>query len=69
MSVSTEATAPFILTPATVLTQKTPDAFVARNLGQFTDKDLSKSEWKRVQALSDQFWTRWKGKYLFDIID
>lgn len=64
VSVSTDATTPFILTPATLLTQKTPDACVARNLGEFTDKDLYKSEWKRGQALSDRFWTRWKGEYL-----
>lgn len=38
--VSTDAATPFILTPATLLTQKTPDACVARNLGEFTDKDL-----------------------------
>lgn len=40
VSVSTDATTPFILTPATLLTQKTPDACVARNLGEFTNKDL-----------------------------
>lgn len=64
VSVSTDAVTPFILTPATLLTQKTPDACVARNLGEFTDKDLYKSEWKRVQVLSDRFWTRWNGEYL-----
>lgn len=64
VSVSTDAATPFILTQATLLTQKTPDACVARNLGEFTDKDLYKSEWKRVQLLSDRFWTRWKGEYL-----
>lgn len=64
VSVSTDAATPFILTPATLLTQKTPGACVARNLGEFTDKDLYKSEWKRVQAFSDRFWTRWKGEYL-----
>lgn len=37
VSVSTDATTPFILTPATLLTQKTPDACVAR---EFTNKDL-----------------------------
>lgn len=40
VSVSTDATTPFILTPATLLTQKTPDACVARNLGEFTNEDL-----------------------------
>lgn len=40
VSVSTDATTPFILTPATLLTQTTPDACVARNLGEFTDKNL-----------------------------
>lgn len=64
VSVSTDAATPSILTPATLLTQKTPDACVARNLGEFIDKDLYKFEWKRVQAFSDRFWTRWKGEYL-----
>lgn len=32
VSVSTDAATPFILTPATLLTQKTPSACVARNL-------------------------------------
>lgn len=67
VSVSTDAATPFILTPATLLTQKTPDACVVRNLGEFTDKDLYKSDWKRVQALSDRFWTRWKGEYLSNL--
>lgn len=64
VSVSKDAATPFSLTPATLLTQKTPDACVQRNLGEFTDKDLYKSEWKRVQALFDQFCIRWKGEYL-----
>lgn len=43
VSVSTDAATPFILTPATLLTQKTPGACVSRNLGEFTDIDLIKS--------------------------
>lgn len=50
LSDSTNAATPFILTPATLLTQKTPNACVARNLGEFTDKDFYKSRWRRLQA-------------------
>ncbi|XP_048747853.2 uncharacterized protein LOC125660050 [Ostrea edulis] len=62
--VSTDAESPYILTPATLLTQKTADAFSARNLGEFTDKDLFRAEWRRVQSLSDHFWRRWRDEYL-----
>ncbi|XP_061166266.1 uncharacterized protein LOC133175165 [Saccostrea echinata] len=62
--VSTDAESPYILTPATLLTQKTADAFSARNLGEFTEKDLYRAEWRRVQSLSDHFWRRWRDEYL-----
>ena len=50
--VSVDSGSPYILTPATLLTQKTADAFPARNLGEFTDKDLFRAEWRRVQSFS-----------------
>lgn len=66
VSVSTDAATLFILTPATLFTQKTPDACVARNLGEFSEKDLYKFEWKRV--LVSALWSildqMEKGEYL-----
>lgn len=66
VSVSTDAATLFILTAATLFTQKTPDACVARNLGEFSDKDLYKFEWKRV--LVSALWSildqMEKGEYL-----
>ena len=62
--VSVDSGSPYILTPATLLTQKTADAFPARSLGEFTDKDLFRAEWRRVQSLSNNFWRRWRDEYL-----
>ncbi|KAJ8369941.1 hypothetical protein SKAU_G00099690 [Synaphobranchus kaupii] len=60
--VSTDPDSPLILTPAMLLTQKvgappTPP-------GDFTDKDLLRSQWRRVQSLASKFWSRWKTEYL-----
>ncbi|XP_054915813.1 uncharacterized protein LOC129379188 [Poeciliopsis prolifica] len=53
---------PFILTPATLLTQKVePCPAPVRDL---EDKDLSRQQWRRVQSLSDTFWDRWRKQYL-----
>ena len=48
--VSVDSGSPYILTPATLLTQKTADAYPARHLGEYTDKDLFRAEWRRVQS-------------------
>lgn len=32
--------------------------------GDFDVNDLSNKHWKRVQALADAFWKRWKTEYL-----
>ena len=48
--VSVDSGSPYILTPATLLTHKTADAFPAKNLGGFTDKALFRAEWRRVQS-------------------
>ena len=59
--VSNDPELPFILTPATLLTQKVG---APAPLGEFTDKDLFKSQWRQVQSLASKFWTRWKREYL-----
>lgn len=59
--VSSDADSPLILTPAMILTQRQS---VPPPPGKFTEKDLYKQQWRQVQSLADQFWTRWKREYL-----
>ncbi|XP_055017008.1 uncharacterized protein LOC129411104 [Boleophthalmus pectinirostris] len=60
--VSSDPDAPLILTPMTLLTQKTKAIPVPP--GDFTNADIFKYQWKRVQVLADTFWTRWQREYL-----
>ncbi|XP_052817602.1 uncharacterized protein LOC128243724 isoform X1 [Mya arenaria] len=60
--VSSDPDAPFILTPATLLTQKTDSAVESfKHVGV---KDAYRAQWKHVQFLSDIFWSRWRCEYL-----
>jgi hypothetical protein len=63
-SVSTDPDSPFVLSPNVLLTQKLPNPSCDSDYGNFSIKDMLKSEWKRVQGLADQFWSRWKRDYL-----
>ncbi|XP_026119086.1 uncharacterized protein LOC113098285 [Carassius auratus] len=60
--VSSDPEFPFILTPATLLTQKT--GATPPPPGDFGNNELLREEWKQVQRLADIFWTRWKKEYL-----
>ena len=62
VEVSTDPGEPSVLSPATLLTQKTtlPDAS-ARGLGA---KDALISQWKLVQHLAETFWGKWRKEYL-----
>ncbi|XP_060757456.1 uncharacterized protein LOC132868527 [Neoarius graeffei] len=60
--VSTDPTDPFILTPASLLTQKVGPC--PPPPGNFDQKDLYKQQWRRVQSLSNTFWDRWRKQYL-----
>lgn len=60
--VSSDPENPTILSPATLLTQKTEDWPVPQ--GDFTTKDMYKSQWRQVQLLANTFWKRWKREYL-----
>lgn len=62
VSVSSDPEAPAVLTPSMLLTQKR-DTLTAPS-GDFDVNDLSNKHWKRVQALADAFWKRWKAEYL-----
>ena len=58
-----EINQPEALTPNHLLTMK-----VAQPLpppGEFTNADIySRKRWRRVQALAEQFWSRWRHEYL-----
>lgn len=60
--VSSDPDTPLILTPMTLLTQKTKAIPVPP--GDFTNADMFKHQWKRVQVLADTFWARWQREYL-----
>ncbi len=61
LPVSTDPENPFILSPYMLLTQKSG---VPPPPGDFTEKDLHTKQWRQVQALANQFWTRWSREYL-----
>ncbi|KAK7882503.1 hypothetical protein WMY93_028677 [Mugilogobius chulae] len=60
--VSSDPESPFILTPATLLTQKT--GVLPPPHGDFNEKDLLRQQWRRVQSLANSFWNRWRKEYL-----
>lgn len=59
--ISTDPSSPFLLCPAMLLTQK---QHVPPPPGDFTAKDLLNNQWKQVQALANEFWSRWRNEYL-----
>ncbi|XP_042271051.1 uncharacterized protein LOC121899355 [Thunnus maccoyii] len=59
---STDASDPFILTPATLLTQQCGSHPIIP--GEFDSKDLYKRQWQQVQSLANTFWDRWRKQYL-----
>ena len=61
--VPSDAEQPQPLTPNMLLTMKTKPLISPPST--FTSQDLySRQYWRRVQYLADQFWSRWKQKYL-----
>ena len=61
-AVSSDPDQPLILAPATLLTQK-----IGAPLDppcESDDKDLFRSQWRRVQRLADMFWGRWRREYI-----
>ncbi|KAM3938230.1 uncharacterized protein RB166_011994 [Leptodactylus fuscus] len=51
-----------ILTPTTLLTQKTGNPLTISE--EFTHANTYQKQWKRVQYLADYFWNRWRKEYL-----
>ncbi|XP_062610110.1 uncharacterized protein LOC134271902 [Saccostrea cucullata] len=60
--VSSDPEEPEVLSPSLLLTQK-PSSWDPQ-LPEFELKDALKSQWKFVQHLADEFWTRWSSDYL-----
>ena len=60
--VDTDSDDPLILSPNLLLTQKQGEL---PNISTSVDlKEAYKSQWKRVQVLSDMFWSKWRGTFL-----
>ena len=53
---------PEILTPITLLTQKS--RALKSMPGNFSSTDLYSKQWRQVQHLANMFWTRWRKEYL-----
>ncbi|XP_075706846.1 uncharacterized protein LOC142741353 [Rhinoderma darwinii] len=60
--ISSDPDDPTVLTPATLLTQKTDT--ICTPPGEFNAKDLYRSRWRQVQSLSNTFWDKWKKQYI-----
>lgn len=60
--VSNDPEAPEILTPSTLLTQKS--SALTATPGQFTSRDLHNAQWRQVQYLANVFWARWRKEFL-----
>lgn len=60
--ISTDPRDPIMLTPATILTQKT--GTLSAPPGEFDTKDLYKRHWRQAQLLADVFWNKWRKQYL-----
>ena len=66
-AVSTDPAEPTLLTPAMLLTQRIGSEHVSpQNLDVDVDSDrtLYLAHWKKVQALAEAFWRRWRVEYL-----
>ncbi|XP_051939052.1 uncharacterized protein LOC127612109 [Hippocampus zosterae] len=60
--ISSDPESPFLLTPASLLTQKVHH--LPAPPGAFDKKDLHRQQWRQVQHLANVFWNRWRREYL-----
>ncbi|XP_060782684.1 uncharacterized protein LOC132889877 [Neoarius graeffei] len=60
--VSSDPEALLILTPVMLLTQKS--GTIPAPPAEGSEASLLKQQWKRVQALAETFWARWRREYL-----
>ena len=61
-AISSDPSAPELLTPSTLLTQKTLP--LKPPPGNFVPQDLYAKQWRQVQFLANRFWSRWKKEFL-----
>lgn len=62
--VSSDPFCPVLLSPAMLLTQKSG---LPAPLGDSSEKDLMKGQWRKVQALANKFWGSWRREYLSNL--
>ncbi|KAI3351107.1 hypothetical protein L3Q82_005671 [Scortum barcoo] len=62
LPVSSDPEVQLILTPSMLLTQKIGTSPTPP--GNFSDANPLQTQWKRVQALAEMFWARWRQEYL-----
>lgn len=60
--ISSDPDSPYLLTPASLLTQKM--CAYPPPPGTFDSKDLYRQQWRQVQHLANTFWNRWRREYL-----
>ncbi|XP_063438190.1 uncharacterized protein LOC134719142 [Mytilus trossulus] len=62
--VSSDPESPSVLSPSLLLTQKPASSSGSLGQVEFGTKDAMRSQWKLVQYLADQFWSRWQTEYI-----
>ena len=62
--VSSDPENPSVLSPSLLLTQKPASSSGSLGQVEFGTKDAMRSQWKLVQYLADQFWSRWQTEYI-----
>ncbi|XP_051788795.1 uncharacterized protein LOC114659410 [Erpetoichthys calabaricus] len=60
--VSSDPEHPNVLTPSMLLTQKIGTPFLSQS--NFGTGEMLRHQWKRVQYLAEEFWSRWRTEYL-----
>ena len=63
-NVSNDPEDPLVLSPALLLTHKNFDKTCHQEQTDIDLKDIYRSQWKRVQHLSNMFWLKWRKEYL-----
>ena len=63
LPISTDPENPEVLSPSVLLTHKKGQNDMI-SLPQFGTKDMLRSQWKLVQGLADEFWSRWTKEYI-----
>ena len=60
--ISSDCDSPCVLSPNALLTTKTNDC--VDDFSNLNTRDVYTSQWKFVQVLAEQFWSRWRREYL-----